>query len=416
MSDQSYRLLRHNRSYRNYWIGQTISSAGSQVSFVAIPLLVATTMGGGPGTVGLVAAAGTLPYLLFSLVVGHALEGKNQRRTMIAADLLQALVLFGVPVAWALGQLNVAIVACAAFVAGCAALVFGVSAFSYVPELVDPTELAAANRAAQGARTVNEIGGPGVAGLLIAVVGPPIAVLIDAVSYLASALGIAGSRPRRERSVGEEETASQGGILSGLKILFSTPPLRALTIHASLYNAAEQIIIVNLVVWAVSERGVSASSYGLALAAAGIGGLIGTLIALRLAARLGLGKAFAVSLLLSCGFPLLLPIPTSTGVALAIIIGLVLLVRGIGEGNANIYSVTMRQRLIPKGQLTRSAGAYTQVMYGSIPIGAGIAGLVGQAFGARMGILLGAIALVLSALPMLTRRFLSIKDTDGSTV
>jgi MFS family permease len=414
MSDPSYRLLRHNRSYRNYWTGQTISSAGAQVSIVAIPLVAATTLHGGPGTVGIVAAAGTLPYLLFSLIAGHVLQGKNQRKLMLVANLAQSLLLGVVPFMWALGQLNVPVLVVTAFLAECGALVFGVSAFSYVPELVDTEELAAANRAAQGARTVNEIAGPGLAGLLVAALGPPLAVLLDAASYIASALGIAGSRPRKEDVVASHDD-QKGTILSGLKILFSTPPLRALTVHAALYNAAEQIIIVNLVVWAVKQRGVTASGYGLALAAAGLGGLIGTLIALRLADRLGLGHAFAASLGMSCGIPLLLALPTSTGVALAILIAAILLVRGIGEGNANVYSLTMRQRLIPKTQLTRSAGAYTQVMYGSIPIGSTVAGIIGQTLGARAGVFLGAVGLAISALPMLTPRFLRIRDTTGQT-
>lgn len=415
MTDPSYRLLRHNRSYRNYWFGQTISSMGAQVSFVAMPLLAATTLGGGPATVGLVAAAGSLPYLLFSLVAGHVFEGRDQRRTMIGTDLLQALLVAVIPVAWVLDLLSVPLVTGVAFLSGCAALVFGVSAFSYVPELVEPKDLAPANRAAQGARTVNEISGPGVAGLLVAALGPPLAILLQALSYLASALGIAGSRPRHARVVGQDKPDKTEGLLSGFRILFATPSLRALTVHAALYNAAEQIIMVNLVVWAVSERGLSAGAYGIALAAAGVGGLIGTIIAIRLAEKIGLGKAFAVSLLLSCGAPLMLAVPDARGLVLAAAIGAILLIRGIGEGNQNIYSVTMRQRLIPKGSLTRSAGAYTQIMYGSIPIGSALAGAIGHGLGARTGIFIGALGLVLSAIPMLTPSFLRIRDTDGST-
>lgn len=415
MADVSYGLLRGNRDYRRYWVGQTISSAGTQVSIVAVPLLAAITLGGGPGTVGAVTAAETLPYLLFSLVAGHVLEGKNQRWLMILSNLGQAGLLALVPLLWVVGNLNVPILIVVSFLTGCCALVFGVSSFSYVPELVEPEELAAANRAAQGARTVNELGGPGVAGLLIAALGPPVAIVVDAVSYIASAIGIAGSRPRRDNVVEAPQDSADSTIFTGLKILFSDPPLRALTVHAALYNAAEQIVVVNLVVWAVKERDVSPAAYGLSLAAAGVGGLVGTLIALRLAERLGLGRAFAASLVLSCGFPLALALPNSEGSLLAVAIAAVLFIRGIGEGNANVYSLTMRQRLIPKGQLTRSAGAYSQVMYGSIPIGAIVAGGVGQALGARTGILLGAIGLVVSAAPMLTPQFVRIKDMAGGT-
>lgn len=89
-------------------------------------------------------------------------------------------------------------------------------------------------------------------------------------------------------------------------------------------------------------------------------------------------------------------------------------VRGIGEGNANVYSLTMRQQVIPPDQLTRSAGAYTQVIYGSIPLGALLAGLTGETFGPRTAVLLGAIGLVLSALPILTPKFVRLRDTRSA--
>lgn len=416
--DPSFSLVRHNRSYRSYWVGQTISSAGTQVAVVAIPLVAALSLHAGPRGVGIVATAATFPYLLFSLVAGHLLQGRDQRRSMIFADLAQALLVGLIPLAWWLDLLTIPLLVVVSFLAGTCSLVFGVSAFSYIPELVEPAELAAANRAAQGSGTVNEIAGPGAAGLLITALGPPVAIAVDAISYLASAAGVARSTPRAKAVVTRTTTTQDGQpatIFTGLRLLFSTPPLRALTVHAALYNAGEQIIMVNLIVWLVKERGVSAGAYGLAFTAAGAGGLIGTLIALRLADRLGLGRAFAVSLTLSCAIPLLLPLPTSTGIPLAVAIAAILAVRGIGEGNANIYSLTMRQQLIPADQLTRSAGAYTQVMYGSIPIGSMLAGLIGAAWGPRTAILLGATGLVLSALPMLTPAFLRIKTTTGTT-
>lgn len=413
-ADPSVTLLRANPSYRHYWLGQTISSAGSQVAVVAIPLLTALTLQAGPRDVGLVAAAATLPYLLLSLVAGHLLQGKDQRRLMIASDLARALLLGFIPVAWWLDWLTIPLLIAVSFAAGVFSLIFGVSAFSYVPELVKPPQLPAANRATQGANTVNEIAGPGFAGLLITALGPPAAIAIDAASFLASAVGVARSRPRFDTTVKRhtdtyEETST---IWSGLRLLFSTPPLRALTMHAALYNAAEQIVMLNLIIWAVKQREVSAGAYGLALTAGGAGGLIGTLIALRLADKLGLGRAFAVSLVLSCAAPVLLSLPTTSGMTFAVVIAAILFVRGIGEGNANIYSLTMRQQLIPSGQLTRSAGAYTQVMYGSIPIGAVLAGVIGETWGPRTGILIGAIGLVISALPMLTPTFLRLKNLN----
>ena len=164
----------------------------------------------------------------------------------------------------------------------------------------------------------------------------------------------------------------------GLRILFRNPYLRPLTVHAALYNLAAQVLTINLVLWLVDARNVSPGGYGLALTAEGVGAVLGTLTALKLSDRLGFGRAFAVSLLLSCGAPLLLATLPFESAALATAAAAILLLAGIGLGNANIYSLTLRQTVIPKDQLVRSTGAYRQVMYGSIPIGSAAAGVIGR--------------------------------------
>ncbi|GGL44489.1 MFS transporter [Phycicoccus endophyticus] len=411
--DPSVALVRTHRSFRWYWLGQSISSAGSQVTVLALPLVTALALDGSPADVGAVATAAMLPYLLFSLVAGHLLEGRQGRQTMVPADLAQAVLLALVPLAAATGWLTVPLLAVIAFLAGTAALVFGVSAFAYVPSLVERRDLAAANRAVQGSRTVTEVAGPGLAGLLVGALGPAAAMAVDALSYLASALGVAMGRPARPPARAEDPGEGAGEervrVTTGLRILFRDRHLRALTVHAAAYNLAEEVFLINLVLWAVQDQDVPASAYGLALAMAGVGGLVGTLSALRLADRLGFGRAFAASLVLSCGVPVLVAGWPLHGVALAVALGLVMLVSGAGLGNANVYSLTLRQTLIPPTQLSRSAGAYTQVMYGSIPLGSALGGLVGETLGTRVGVLLGGVGIALSAAPMLTRSVRSLR-------
>lgn len=415
MRDQSWALLRDDGSFRRYWLGQFAAGAGAQVTVFAIPLVTALTLGAGPAAVSLVAAAGSLPYLLFSLLAGHLLQGRDQKRAMVTTDVAQAVLLAQIPLAWVGGWLSVPLLAVITFLCGLCALVFGLSAFAYVPALVDDEELAAANRAVQGTRTVTEISGPGAAGLLVSLASAPGVVVVTALGYLASAVGVATSHPRTIAPVPvTADPAKRPSLLTGFRVLFANPYLRALTVHASTYNAAEQVLVLNLVIWAVQQQDVDPGAYGLALAAAGVGGLLGTLMALTLADRLGLGRAYAASLLLSCLAPALLPVWPVTGWALAAVIAAVMLVRGIGEGNANVYSLTMRQQVIPADQLTRSAGAYTQVIYGSIPLGALLAGLAGEALGPRTAVLVGAIGLILSALPILTPKFLRLRDTRSA--
>lgn len=162
--DPSLRLLRSHPTFRWYWAGQSISSAGSQVTSMALPLVTALTLDGNPADVGLVATAAMAPYLLFSLLAGHLLESRPKRAVMIPADLAQAALLAVIPIAWWAVVLSVPILAVIAFLCGTAALCFGVVGFSYVPDLVATEELPAANRAIQGSRTVAEVAGPGLGG------------------------------------------------------------------------------------------------------------------------------------------------------------------------------------------------------------------------------------------------------------
>lgn len=216
-------------------------------------------------------------------------------------------------------------------------------------------------------------------------------------------------------SIGEPDTCEKrdsgerSGVLDGLRALLRNTYLRSLTVHAALFNLAEAVYLINLVLWAVRRQDVSPAAYGLALSVGGVGGLIGTLLALRLMDRLGLGRAFLVALSLSCGTPLLTGLFDLTGASLATLVAAVSLLAGIGLGHANVYSLTLRQVAIPERILTRSAGAYTQVMYGSIPLGALLAGDVGSAAGPRVGVVLGAIGMVASVLPMTTRAVWSLR-------
>jgi MFS family permease len=390
-------LLHSNRDFRWYWSGQTISFVGSQATATALPLVAALTLGSGPGGVSAIATASFLPNLVLPLLVGHWLEGRGKRRLMVAADLLRAAALAMVPLAFLTDMLSLALLAGIAFVVGVATVVFDIGGFAYVPSLVPRERLSEANRAMQGSSTFAQVGGPGLAGLLVQALGAPLALAADALSYLASAIGVSAAR-RPEPSLDKQHG---GRVRDGLSLILTHPYLRPLTAHATLYNAAAQVFVVNLVVWAVRENHVSPGLYGVALSAGGAGAFLGTMLALRLADRLGYGRAFLVSLSLSCGVPLLTAALPWTGGLLGYGLAALQIIAGAGLGSANVLSITLRQTVIPHGQLARTNGAYRSLNFGSIPLGSALAGVLGEAFGSRAGVAFGTAGLALSALPML---------------
>ncbi|GAB3966814.1 MFS transporter [Plantactinospora veratri] len=406
-------LLRRNQDFRRFWLGHTISVAGTHVTAVALPLLATLTLDAGAGAVAAIATASYLPNLVLPLLVGHWLERRRRRRVMVLADLVRAAVLLTVPAAYLADVLSVPLLVAVAFAVGSASVVFEIGGFAYVPTLVDDADLAAANRATQGSTTAAQVAGPGLAGGLAQLVGPALAVLVDALSYLGSALGVAGAR-RPEPAPPPEEVPT--GILAGLRTVAASPFLRALTAHATIYNGASQVVTVNLVVYAVTDRGLGAGLFGVALSAAGVGAFAGTVVALRLADRLGYGRAFAASLALSTGAPLLIAVLPGRGAALAASLAVVQVVSGVGLGCANVLSVTLRQVVAPRGSLARTNGGYRLLIYGVLPVGSALGGVLGQAAGARTGVAVGTFGLVVSALPMLGRRVRTLRSPQQARV
>ena len=399
--------------FRRFWAGQTVSAVGTQVTAVALPLTAALTLDAGAAGVSAIATASYLPSAALPLLAGHWLERRRKRGVMIATDVFRAAAVAVIPVAWAFGQVTLPLLVAVAFLVGAASVVIDIASFAYLPDFVAEHELPAANRALQGSSTAAQVGGPGLSGILVQLLGPAIALLVDAVSYLASATGIAAAR-RPERA--PQTTDGRASRWEGVRQIKVSPFLRSLTAHAALYNASAQIVVVNLVVLAVKEHGLSAGGYGIALSAGGAGAFLGAMLGLRLAQRLGYGRAFATSLVLSTGLPLLLAFLPGRGLQYGVLLGAVQFLAGIGLGSANVVSVTIRQLLIPRTALARSNGAYRTFTFGVLPIGAAIGGVLGSTFGTTTAVAIGTIGIALSALPMLVREVRTLETPVTTTV
>ena len=392
--------------FSRYWAAQSVSLFGTEISAVALPLMAAVLLKAGVGGVSLVTTASFLPSLLWSVPVGHWLHHRQIGRVIFISDLARAALLAAVPIAYLAGFLSIGLLAVDAFLVGSFGVAFAIATFAYIPELVEEDDLGRANQAMQGSATVAQVGGPGLGGILVGALGAPLAIAADAASYLVGALGV----PPGRRAAPTVEARPPGHFLDGVRRLLGNVYLRALTVHASIYNAGFQVLLVNLLIWAVDDRGVSPGLYGLVLSAQGVGALIGTMWALRSAERRGYGGAFALALTLSCGAPLLMATLPFSGLALAAPLAAIQFVAGIGLGAANVLSTTLRQTVIPAEELAPTIGAYRFLMFGSIPIGSALGGVLGAALGGRAGVAIGTATLAVSALPMFARPIRSLRS------
>jgi MFS family permease len=404
-------LLKRDRDFRWFWGGHTVSVFGTQITAVALPLVAVLTLHSGAGAVAAISTASFLPNLIFPLLAGHWLEHRRRRHVMIWSDILRGAALAVVPAAHVAGLLSVPLLAVVAFVVGALSVVFDTGSFAYVPNMIEEVDLPAANRAVQGSRTASEIAGPGFAGLLVNLLGPPMALLADSISYLMSALGVAAAR-RPEPAPPEPGDGTH--FWDGLRPIVTNPFLRALTVHAAGYNLAWQILSINLIVYLISERGLGAGLYGLALSASGVGAFAGTMLASRLAGRIGYGRAFATALAFSTGVPLFIAVLPGRGVALATALAACQIAAGFGLGTANVLSLTLRQIVAPKNALTRTGAGYRLLIYGVIPLGSVLGGAVGGALGSRAAVALGAAGLALSTIPMMARRIRGLASPEDA--
>ncbi len=169
------------------WLGQTGSVVGSQVTLLALPLTAALLLRATALQMGLLGAAETAPYVLFSLVAGAWVDGRRRRHILIATDLGRAALLLTIPICALMHALSVGALLAVAFAVGTLTVLSDIAAVSYLPTLIARHDLVAGNGALEGGRAAGEIIGPGV-GALVGLLTAPLAVLVDALSFLWSAV------------------------------------------------------------------------------------------------------------------------------------------------------------------------------------------------------------------------------------
>ncbi|MFC6879203.1 MULTISPECIES: MFS transporter [Actinomadura] len=374
-------LLRH-RDFRLLWIGQTTSKLGSSVTGVALPLVAVAVLDAGAFQVALLSAAAWLPWLLVGLPAGAWVDRLPRRPVMLACDLASLLLFLSVPAAAWLDRLTVVHLLAVALGAGTASVFFQTAYQVYLPSLLERGELAEGNAKVQATEAAAQVGGPGAAGVITQLAGAVNALLADAASFLVSALCLLAIRAREPRP----ERARTGGTLrreigEGLRFVARDPYLRVL----ALFSAASNIGLIGyqsiLVVFLVREVGVSPGLVGALVAASGLGAVLGAVCATAVARRLGSARGLLAAEVGAAPFGLLIPLTApGAGLALAVAGGFVL---GAGAAVGNVLKGSFRQTYTPSGLLGRVTVTMQLVGYGTIPLGALVAGALGGALGVR---------------------------------
>jgi MFS family permease len=403
VSDASRSLFRHP-DFVKLWSAETVSQFGTQVTLLALPIIAATTLNVTPFEFGLLATIEFLPFILLSLPAGVWVDRLRRRPILIAGDLIRAASLLSIPIAFALNALTIWQLYVVGFVNGCATVFFDVAYQSYLPSLVDRDQIVDGNAKLQTSQSAAQITGPGVAGVLIGALTAPFAIVLDAVSFVGSAVFMFAIRrheaaPEPQLNERGERLSMKTEIAEGLRYVGHHAFLRSIAATTGLSNFFGNISFAILILYLVRELGFTPEQIGLAFSVGSVGFLLGALMANRVARRFGVGPTIVGSGLVFGPAALLVAI-APRDVALPFVAASVFL-GGLGGAVYNINQVSLRQAITPERMQGRMNATMRFIVWGTIPVGATLGGFLGGQIGLHETIWIGAIGGLFVFLPVL---------------
>ena len=409
-------LWRH-ADFLKLWTAATVSGLGDEITQLAFPTIAILTLEVSAFEVGLLGTIQFLPFILLTLPAGAWVDRLRRRPILIIGDFGRGLALASIPVAFLLGVMTIYQLYVVAFVVGCLTVFFDVAYQSYLPSLVERDQLVEGNGKLEVSRSGVQIAGPGVSGYLIGLVGAPIAIAADVVTFLVSAVSVFAIR-KPEASVnrytdehGEKRPGLRKDVAEGLRYVLGHRHLRWIATCTATANLFSNVGFTILLVYVYREIRLTPEQVGLALSAASIGVLGGAILSSRIPRWIGTGPAILLGVLLSAPSLLLVALaPRDIFVVILVISGIV---GGFGNVVYNVAQVSFRQAITPHRIQGRMNATMRFIVWGTIPVGALVGGYLGTVLGLREAILVGAIGSFLAIPPILFTGVRKIREIPG---
>lgn len=386
------------RDFHRLLAAAALSKLGTQVSYLAIPLVAVLTLDAGPGQVGLLGALSTVAFVVVGLPAGAWLDRVRRRGVMVAADVVRGLLLAWVPVAWLLDALTLTQLYVVVLLSGVATVFFDVAAQSYLPHVVGRSALVAANSRLASVDATAQVAGPAASGWLVQLLGAPLAVALDAVSYLWSAGWLLTLRRREAKPAASADRSLVAEVRDGVSFVVRHPVLRAVVCAGALTNLAVSASLVMVPIVFIRQLGEPEAVLGLFLAAGGVGGLLGVATARPVSARLGEGRSLWLLGLVVAPLAVLVPlVGTAVPVGLAAVAWAAISYK---IGYDNVLLVSFRQQVTPDSLLGRVNATMRVLLTGAVVLGAAAAGLLGELAGPRAALWAAAAVLAVIWVPV----------------
>jgi MFS family permease len=389
------------QDFRRLWLSLTVTSFGAQITNLALPLTAALLLHATPLQMGILVALETLPFALVSLHAGVLLDRVRKLPIVITSDVSRGLALLSIPLCAWRGVLSIEVLYAVGFFCGVQNVVGGAAYQVLIAQMAGRERLVEANAKITLGETSSALIGPGIAGALIQVLTAPFAIVLDAASFLGSALMLRRLRVPNDmpaqtlrRSVGAE-------IREGLALVWNNPTLRSLALVAAAWQVLHHMQIAVLILFATRELGLSAGALGMAYMAGGLGCVIAATSAERLARRFGVGPLIVYGLLLTAfGWQAFGLIRGSADVA-TIALGIGMLVFDFGAVLWGINYLSLRQAITPDRLLGRMTATMRFLAIAAAPLGSLVGGALATAIGLRQTLwVVGTLGLALALVAM----------------
>ena len=394
-------LWRHG-DFLKLWAAQSVSDFGARITREGLPLAAVLTIRATPAQLGLLAALTLGPSLIVGLTAGGLVDRSRRRSILVATDLIRALVLASVPLAAFLHWLSMGQLYVAAFVVGAASVLFDIADHAYLPGLIDRGLLVDANAKLSVTESVAEMGGPALAGILVQALTAPVAIAVNAATYLVSAAFLAGIRtPEPKLPTPTVRSSLAADLAVGYAAVMNEPLVRPLFITSlvqALFGAFFQTLYV---IFAIRTLGFSPALLGLTIAMGGVGALGGGLLFPALTRSVGFGPAIIVSAAVSAASAFLIPF---AGGPMALAIAMMVAAQLLGDsfGVAMLIGIKSLQQSVFPAHLLGRVGAAMRAAGGATAIvGAVAGGLLAGPFGIRPMLFVAAAGITLGLIWMI---------------
>jgi MFS family permease len=407
--------------FMRLWSAQAISAFGSRITRTALPIIAVQMLHETETVVALLSSVYLAPGVVLALFAGGAVDRSRKRRILIGADIFRAVAVASITIAWLFGALSMFHLVMVGALVGAASALFTITDVAYLPTLVGRRQLAEGNAKLETTEAVAEVTGPASAGVLIGAFGAPLAVALDAASYLWSALRLGRIRtheppPQPAPSAESSTWQSRRDLRDGMRAIFDQPYVRAVVLALMVWSIAGGFFTALYTLFCLRTLGLSALTFGIIIAMGGIGSFGGALISRRLVASIGLGRTMIASAVISLAGGLLIPLAQGPRITVLLFLGAHQLISDCFSVAFVIQAVTLRQTVLPKALLGRANAAVHVCTAGLVPVVALLAGLLAELTSIRtavwVGVLIGLVA-PLFLLPL--RRLKQMPESPSSS-